>query len=248
MKDSNRRKPVSRLVHLLPLGLMLAITSCADSTGPPHEALPPDIQDGLGTISSLGVEAAALQPVRHNMRLITPEGEPLVQRASPSASGMPPLETYEIAFWAVSGETATANIDYLTESNEAAPFLAITVPANGLDRRPDGTSIAAGDSVLITISIDATQMLVRFSPSGLVFNPSAPAQLELVYSGAQGDLDGDGDVDADDSVIEQTELGLWFQQDVGDLWYSITSLHEPANEWFKTNLYHFSGYVVSWEK
>lgn len=237
-----------RLVHLLPLGLVLAITSCADSTGPPHDALPPDLQDGLGTISSLGVEAAALQPVRHSMRLITPDGEPLVQRASPAGTGMPRLESYEIAFWAVYGETVTANIDYLTESNEAAPFLTITVPANGLDRLPDGTSIIAGDSVLITVSIDASQMLVRFAPSGLVFNPSAPAQLELVYAAAQGDLDGDGDVDADDRAIAETRLGLWFQQDVGDLWYSITSLHEPANEWFKTNLYHFSGYVVSWEK
>jgi hypothetical protein len=239
---------VSRLVHLLPLGLVLAITSCADSTGPPHEVLPPDIQDGLGSISNLGVEAAALQPVKHSMRLITAEGDPLVRKASLSTSGVPPLEAYETSFWAAYGETATANIDYLTDNNETARFLTITIPPTGLHRKPDGTSIAEGDSVLITVSVDASLLLVRFAPSGLVFNPSAPAQLEVLYSGAGGDLDGDGDVDADDSTIEQTRLGLWFQQDAGDLWYSITSLHEPANKWFKTYLYHFSGYVVSWDK
>ncbi len=239
---------MSRLVHLVPLGLALAIASCADSTGPPRDVSPPDNQDGLGSISSLGVEAAALQPVRHSMRLITPEGDPLFHVMSLSASGAPPLQAYEMSFWAVFGETASATINYQTDGNETARFLSITVPPDGLYRRPDGTQITQGDSVLITVSVDAEQLLVRFAPSGLVFNPAAPAQLEMLYSAAQGDIDGDGDADADDGVIAETRLGLWFQQEVGDLWYSITSLHEPDDEWFKTYLYHFSGYVVSWEK
>jgi hypothetical protein len=182
------------------------------------------------------------------MRLVTPEGDPLFHRVSLSASGLPPLEAYELSFWAVSGQAATAHINYLTENNEVARYLTIFVPPSGLYRRPDGATIAHGDSLLITVSIDPAQLLVRFEPSGLVFNPSAPAQLEMLYGGAEGDLDGDGDVDADDGLIGETKLGLWFQQDVGDLWYSMTSLHEPDDQWFNTYLFHFSGYVVSWEK
>lgn len=236
---------MSRLVHVLPVGLVLAVASCADGTGPP---VAPSNEDGLGSISGPGVADAALQPIRHAARIITPNGEPLFHKVSFSSVGGPALETYELSFWAVYGRETEADIRYASQEQKDGSFLSFKLPAFGLDKRPDGTPIALGDSVRITISVDPSQLLVRFQPAGLVFNPSAPAQLEMWYGVAEGDLDGDGDIDQDDVAIRDNRLGMWYQQDEQYLWYPIVSLHDANQEWFKTHLFHFSGYVVSWDK
>ncbi|UCG85937.1 MAG: hypothetical protein JSW71_18820 [Gemmatimonadota bacterium] len=236
---------VSRLVHILPVGLVLALASCGDSTGPPHQLAE---RDALGSISGPGVTAAALQPIRYDARMITRGNEPLFHVMALSASGDPQLETYELSFWAVRGREVTVGVDYVNNDQESGSFLSFTVPANGLYGRPDGTLFSQGDSVEITVTIDPDQLLVKFLPAGLVFNQAAPAQLQLWYEVAGGDLDGDGNVDADDGDVQHDRLGLWYQQDAGTLWYPIVSSHDSGREWFKTHLYHFSGYVVSWDK
>jgi len=180
--------------------------------------------------------------------MVTPDGEPLFHNVSFSSSsaGGPELETYELSFWAVYSRETKADIRYASQGQEDGSFLSFTLPAFGLHKRPDGTATASGDSVRITISVDPTQLLVRFQPAGLVFNPWAPAQLEMWYGAAAGDLDGDGDTDQDDVVIQDNRLGMWYQQDGQHLWHPIVSLHDANQEWFKTHLFHFSGYVVSW--
>jgi len=236
---------VSRLVHTLPVGLVLAVASCADSTGPPQQ---PAEQDALGSIAGPGVAEVALQPIRYDARMVSREGEPLFHVMGLSAGGDLQLDTYELSFWAVKGQEATVGVNYVSNEQANGSFLSFTVPANGLYARADGALLSQGDSVEITVTIDPDQLLVRFQPAGLVFNQDAPAQLELWYEVADGDLDGDGDVDEADSAIQQNQLGLWYQQEAGTLWYPIVSSHDSGREWFKTHLYHFSGYVVSWEK
>jgi hypothetical protein len=226
---------------------VLAVVSCADGTGPP---VAPSNQHGLGSISGPGVAAAALQPIRHAARMGTPDGEPLFHNVSFSSSsaGGPELDTYGLSFWAVYGRETEADIRYASQGQEDGSFLSFKLGAFGLHKRPDGTPIAFGDSVRITISVDPSQLLVRFQPAGLVFNPLAPAQLEMWYGAAGGDLDGDGDADQDDVAIRDNRLGMWYQQDEQYLWYPIVSLHDANQAWFKTHLFHFSGYVVSWDK
>jgi len=245
VKYSKKEDTVFRLVHLLPIGLVLAAASCADSTGPPNDAWP---QDGLGAIVGPGVADDALQPLRHKVRMVTPDGEPLFHVTSLASSSGPRLEAYELSFWAVRGREAKVSIDYVGDGQEAGAFLSFRVPADGLERRPDGSHMAWGDSVQITLSIDPTRLLVRYQPAGLVFNPTAPAELEMWYGAVRGDLDGDGDVDEADALIQQGRLGIWYRQKAGQLWYPISSMHDTGREWFKTYLFHFSGYVVSWDK
>jgi hypothetical protein len=222
---------------------MLAVAACADGTGPP---VAPSDQTDLGSISGPGVPDAALHPIRHAARIVTRDGEPLFHKVSLSSSGGPELETYELSVWAVRGLESAAEIRYAGQEQGDGPFLSFRVPAFGLHKRPDGTRVAFGDSVQITISVDPSQLLVRFHPAGLVFNPFAPAELEMWYSAAGGDLDGDGDADQDDVSIQNTRLGMWYQQDEQHLWHPIVSSHDTSQEWFKTHLFHFSGYVISW--
>lgn len=241
----NEEEVVSRLVHILPAGLVLAVLSCADSTGPPQYVAD---QHALGSISGPGVAELDLQPIRYDARMVPRDAEPLFHKVALSASGDPQLETSELSFWAVRGKEVTVGVDYVTDEERQGSFLSFTIPANGLHSRPDGTLFSQGDSVRITVTIDPDQLLVKFLPAGLAFNQAAPAQLELWYEVVGGDLDGDGDVDQEDSTVQQSRLGLWYQQESGMLWYPIVSSHDAGREWFKTNLYHFSGYVVSWDK
>ena len=68
--------------------------------------------------------------------------------------------------------------------------------AGSLLALPDGTPILPGDSVLIQVSVvDPTEMLFDLEPTGLKFNPAAPARLKIHYDHAGGDLNDDGVAD-----------------------------------------------------
>ncbi len=86
---------------------------------------------------------------------------------------------------------------------------------------------------------------MHFEPTGLVFNPSAPAQFKIWYTGADSDLDGNGGVDANDEYIRQVLLGIWVQERPGDPWESVAALHSLDDKVFTAALQHFSGYAVS---
>ena len=98
---------------------------------------------------------------------------------------------------------------------------------------PDGAPFVSGDSVLISISIDKKELVVEFGPSGLVFDNITPAEMGVWYGGAE-------------TEFPQEQLGLWHQQEAGQLWFPISSLHDTAGLWLKTNVFHFSTYAVSW--
>ncbi|HUP89218.1 MAG TPA: hypothetical protein VM100_07710 [Longimicrobiales bacterium] len=81
------------------------------------------------------------------------------------------------SFWAKKGSTRSVSLRY-TDTN--AEFLNFTVPSGSLFKRPDGTAIEDGDSVLINVVVDdAGRMLFHFEPSGLRFKTSDPALLTI---------------------------------------------------------------------
>ena len=221
---------MSRIGRILPLGAALMVASCADGTGPPDQL----DQQPLGAISGPGVSSTELHPLMHRMSVVFPDGLPLFQTVSQSSAESPPLETYELSFWAKRGNTRTAEIHYMADDpNDTNRFLSFHVPSKALLLRPDGTPFAKGDSVLISIRIDQSEYVVEFGPSGLVFDETEPAELEVWYGGAQGE-------------VPQEQLGLWHQQEAGLLWFPIVSHHDEELRWFKTNVFHFSTYAVSW--
>lgn len=206
--------------------------ACADTTGPPRPA----------SLASYRQDGRAPSVERHILR----------QGAAGRA-----LETYRVELWVVRGRSATVQVDYQARGGRGDDgdddgkarrdkFLIIDFPANTLLRYPDDTAFRWGDSVRVTVSIDATLLLVHLEPSGLVFNPLAPVRLTIWYGNAAQDFDDDGRVDENDLAIEQDWLGLWYQERPGMPWSPWTAEHFKAEKRFRTWLYHFSGYAVSW--
>lgn len=151
------------------------------------------------------------------------------------------LTAYQASFWAVRGQSRSLQINYATEGG-TQPFLRLTIadptyaPAQG--------ALAMGDSVLVTATVDATNMAVDLQPTGLSFG--TPAQLDIWYGGANGDLNGDGVVDGTDVVIEEQLLGMWYQEGTTSPWTEIASAKSLAEKRISSSLQHFSGYAVSW--
>lgn len=88
------------------------------------------------------------------------------------------------SFWAVKGQDRELVLRY---SDTGGEFLRFRVGANSLNRRPNGTYFATGDSIQISVTVDATgKMKYSFEPSGLRFSSWDPAELTLGYSRADG--------------------------------------------------------------
>ncbi|MGQ0537495.1 MAG: hypothetical protein ACT4R6_00990, partial [Gemmatimonadaceae bacterium] len=93
--------------------------------------------------------------------------------------GAPPLERTSVSFYARRGE-ARAGFLYFSDGRggRGSEYLRVEVGANSLVNRPNGTPIALGDSLQITITVtDLKRIRFRLSPDGLMFNPAAPARL-----------------------------------------------------------------------
>ena len=154
----------------------------------------------------------------------------------------PALQAYAASFWAVRGTSRTLEIDYLGGED----FFRLDVPGDALLRRPDGSTIQPGDSVLITVEIDPSLMLFRFEPGGLVFDAAHPVRLRVDYSHADDDFDDDGDVDPDDDAIETTWLSVWRQPGAGANWTRLASVRDASLEDFEAELVQFSNYALAW--
>jgi hypothetical protein len=118
--------------------------------------------------------------------------------------------------------------------------LVITDPTDA----PGQGALAPGDSVLITVTVDTENIAVSLEPSGLVFGD--PAQLEIWYGGAGGDLNGDAVVDSTDAYIESQLLGLRYREGTDDEWTNVPATHYLENRSFTSALPHFCVYAVSW--
>jgi hypothetical protein len=220
------------------IGAALGAVACSEPTGLPRQTAALD-----------GRPEAAMHflrwPIRSGpARFVVVADRRRLGFASAQAEG-PSLERYQVSFWAVKGRAHTLRIDYVSP-DQTTPFLQLAVPAGALESRPDGSPIAEGDSVLITVTVDSSLVRVRFEPTGLVFNATSPLALDIYYGGASQDLDGDGDVDDVDRAIREQRLGVWWQELEGTPWLLLPASHDPSAAHMAVSLFHFSGYAVSW--
>lgn len=205
-------------------GLLAAalLGACADSAGP----VPPQL--------------AARETVELRT-LHTPHF--LVQAAT-----APPLEALQASMWIVRGERQTLEVKYTNPTEDPAAvlgFLKLEFHDSTLVARPDGTPIATGDSVLVTVSIDPRLFVVRLEPTGLRFNPLEPARLRVRYHNADPDLNGDGSVDAGDDAIGR-RLGLFRRDETDAFWVQLRAKNDTLEQKFDADLEHFSDYAVAW--
>ena len=152
------------------------------------------------------------------------------------------------SFYAKKGEDRELRINF-ANSDTTGPgeeYMRLRVDAGSLLNYPDGTPIAVGDSVLITVRVqDPALVQFEFQPAGLTFNPSLPAQLKIEYGETGGDFDDDGDVDAEDSNIEQI-MAVWRQEQPGDSYLKLGGVKiEELNE-IEADILGFTRYAIAY--
>ena len=159
----------------------------------------------------------------------------------------PPLYNPEASFYAVKGQNAEARIYF--QNDQGGPgeeYLRLRVDGPTLQARPDGTPIAEGDSVLITIRVvDPAQMLFEMEPSGLTFSAADPAELKIRYVEVHGDLNDDGHVDGTDDDIESL-IAIWRQETPSDPFVRVgTAVAKDLKE-ADAELTGFSRYALAY--
>lgn len=125
-------------------------------------------------------------------------------------------------------------------------FLRLKIGSSSLVTRPDGSPIAEGDSVLITVTVvDPTRILFDFQPAGLRFNPADKPELAIHYAEARGDLNGDGSVNSADSTIEQ-QIAIWRQESLLDPYFKVGSVTVEDLEEVEGTLDGFTRYAIAY--
>lgn len=168
-----------------------------------------------------------------------------VVRTSPSA---PPLVATTASFYALKGENREVRLYYRPAfgSLDSTEFLRFKVPDESLDRRPDGSAIAVGDSVLITVTVlDASKLIVDFQPAGLRFSAAKPAELKLGFGEADDDLDDDGDIDNDD-VAAESRLAIWRRETIAEPWVRLSSVLSVSTDEVEAAITGFTNYAIAY--
>jgi len=166
-------------------------------------------------------------------------------RPAPTAATLPDTA---VSFWAKRGEDRELRLYYNAQSGSGTgeEFMRFTVPAAALAQRPDGSAIAVGDSVLISVRvIDPSRLIVDFQPSGLKFSTGSPARLRFELGETDSDLNGDGVVDSTDDSLKVL-LSFWRQEAPGQPWLKVSSaVFTDLNE-VEADVFGFSGYALAY--
>ncbi len=165
-----------------------------------------------------------------------------------TAAGAPSLANPTVSFYAVKGKDREAFIWYNAEpgGDDSTKLVRFKVPKKSLCKRPDGTNIANGDSLLITMTVvDAAKQMVDFQPSGLVFCSGRPAKLTMWYEQADHDFDQDGDIDASDLAWESF-LSIWKQETPTSPWERVTTVLQDDDDEAEADITGFTAYLVAY--
>jgi len=149
------------------------------------------------------------------------------------------------SFWAVKGENRELRLHFRTATGqEGDRFLEFKVSDDALLARPDGTPFAEGDSILITVTVDAQARFVfDFQPSGLRFDPNEPAELRIEFARSRRDLNGDGVIDERDSLLRQA-LSIWKQERGTSPWIRLQSLRIDPDR-IRADVIGFTGFALA---
>jgi hypothetical protein len=170
--------------------------------------------------------------------------DPHFLTADPAA---PTVANPIIVFWAKKGVDQSVRMVYHARPghNDSTTFLVFRVRDRSLVSDANGTPLADGDSVLITLTlVDPVNLGVDFQPSGLRFSQSHPASLKLEYGDVVHDYNGDGVVDSTDVAISRT-FRVWRRESLLDPWRPLPSTVDTEVDEVTTNIAGFTGYALA---
>lgn len=131
-------------------------------------------------------------------------------------------------------------------TGETEDFLRLRLDRRSLATLPDGTPVAIGDSVFISVKwVGSDSILFRMTPSGLRFTPGNEARLKIEYGELNGDLDEDGGHDEDDDEIE-TRIDIWRQEEGDSVWFSVGTVKLEDEDEIEGELRGFSRYMLAY--
>ena len=174
-----------------------------------------------------------------------PPGELTIVQLSP---GSPALLDPEQSFYAVRGEDREVRISFQDpgDGGEGEEFFRLRVRPGSLQARPDGSPIAEGDSVLITVRLgDPARILFELEPSGLTFNASEPAEIKIHYNHADPDFNDDGSVNQFDDQIK-SRLAIWRQETLSDPFVKLGSVNIEESEEINADILGFTRYAIAY--
>jgi hypothetical protein len=164
------------------------------------------------------------------------------------AQAGPPLFDGGLAsFYAVQGEDREVRIYFQDLSGaQGEEFLRLRVRPASLLARPDGSPIADGDSVLITVRVaDPVNILFEMEPSGLTFSPTEPAELKIHYAHADHDFNDDGTINVFDDQIKG-QLAIWRQEALTDPFVKLGSVNVEESEEINADVLGFTRYAIAY--
>jgi len=166
-------------------------------------------------------------------------------RLDPAA---PPLVTQRDSFYAKVSEDRELRMYFRPRplEDDSTEFLRFRVDAGALSRRPDGSSFAANDSILITVTMtDVSRLIVDFQPSGLRFSPQRPARLKIRYEHADHDFDDDGDEDDRDILLEGA-FNIWRRENATAPWFPLGSIRHLELDEVEADILGFTNHALAY--
>jgi len=223
---------------LTSLAVALIAAGCSDNIGPPGTVQRP-LAQAPHFLRWAGPSAPRFSAIGARSGPVgAPTGDGVFPGSTPNGLS---LVQNTATFWAVRGQERSVQINYQSGSDTTHPFLRLTV--SDPTHVPLLGDLAVGDSVLITVRVDSTNIKVSLEPTGLQFGTAS--QLQIWYGGANGDLNGDGVADSVDARIETQLLGMWYREGADSAWAKIPAVQSLPDKSFISALLHFSDYAVS---
>ena len=165
-----------------------------------------------------------------------------------AAPDAPAIANPVLSFWAVKGQEYEEFIWYQKRPDRAdsTDLVRFRLDQLSLLTRPDGTPIAMGDSILITITVvDAQRMILDMQPSGLRFSSADPAELKISFLEADDDINQDGTVNASDTALV-SQLAIWRRETATAPWVKLSSAVEVELDEVEADLLGFTGYAIAY--
>ena len=165
------------------------------------------------------------------------------------APGAPALAQQTLTFTAVQGQDTEVFMWYRRrpERADSSKLLRFRIRDEAQITLPNGTALAPGQSVVITITVtDPQRLIVDLQPTGLRFTgDDEPARLTLWYAEQNDDLNDDGVVNAADAAIEPI-LAIFRRENASAPWMRLTSNVVAESDEVEAVLRGFSNYVIAY--